>query len=64
MTVLTTPGGACPWNDVAARFAFSFQFAHRQTRVAQKSRKGPFIATQLNSTRRRGELSCVAINEP
>jgi len=26
--------------------------------------KGPFIATQLNSTRRRVELSCVAINGP
>ena len=26
--------------------------------------KGPFIATQLNSTRRRVELSCVAINAP
>jgi len=25
---------------------------------------GPFIATQLNSTRRRVELSCVAINGP
>ena len=26
--------------------------------------KGAFIATQLNSTRRRVELSCVAINGP
>jgi len=26
--------------------------------------KGPFIATQLNSTRRRVEMSCVAINGP
>jgi len=26
--------------------------------------KGPFIAIQLNSTRRRVELSCVAINGP
>ena len=26
--------------------------------------KGPFIATQLNSTRRRVELSFVAINGP
>ena len=26
--------------------------------------KGPFIATQLNSTRRRVELSCVAIDGP
>ena len=26
--------------------------------------KGPFVATQLNSTRRRVELSCVAINGP
>ena len=28
------------------------------------TRKGPFIATQLNSTRRRFELSCVAIENP
>ena len=26
--------------------------------------KGPFIATQLNSTQLDVELSCVAINEP
>jgi len=26
--------------------------------------KGPFIATQLNSTRRRVELSCVTISGP
>jgi len=26
--------------------------------------KGPFIATRLNSTRRRVELSCVALNGP
>ena len=26
--------------------------------------RGPFRATQLNSTRRRVELSCVAINGP
>jgi len=28
------------------------------------SLKGVFIATQLNSTRRRVELSCVAMNTP
>jgi len=33
-------------------------------RVNGTSSKGPFIATQLNSTRRRVELSCVAINGP
>jgi len=29
-----------------------------------RAAKGPFIATQLSSTRRRVELSCVAINGP
>jgi len=32
--------------------------------LMQSGTKGPFIATQLNSTRRRVELSCVAINGP
>jgi len=30
--------------------------------LAENSLKGPFIVTQLNSTRRRVELSCVAID--
>jgi len=36
----------------------------RQVETVSSRPTGLFIATQLNSTRRRVELSCVAINGP
>ena len=44
-----------------------FDMIHERDRRTERHRmtaKGPFIATQLNSTGRRVELSCVAINGP
>jgi len=52
------PNPASPGNELAQEMA-----RHNMPNMSNSSLKGPFIATQLDSTRRRVELSCVAINQ-
>jgi len=51
-----------PWVTFSDMATYCMIFIARPLYDSWAYCKGPFIATQLNSTRRRVELSCVAIN--
>jgi len=54
------------FEDIIIRFdSMHERDRHRDRQTdTRMTAKGPFIAMQLNSARRRVELSCVAINGP